>query len=74
MSKLIRLDQTGHTTLAEWSTEDPADYAAAVSAFRTELDRGFFGVLSLPDGTAEQITELPFDAPTVILRRPIAGG
>jgi hypothetical protein len=74
MSKLIRLDQSGHTTLAEWSTEDPAQFETAVTAFRAELDRGFFGVLSLPDGTAEQITELPFDAPSVILRRPIAGG
>ena len=24
MSRLIRLDQTGHTVLAEWSGEDPA--------------------------------------------------
>jgi hypothetical protein len=74
MSRLIRLDQTGHTTLAEWSAEQPDAYAAAVDAFRAELDRGFFGILALPDGTAEQITALPFDAPTVILRRPIAGG
>ncbi len=40
----------------------------------SELDRGYFGIASLPDGRAEQIRELPFDAPTVILRRPIAGG
>jgi hypothetical protein len=74
MSKLIRLDQTGHTTLAEWSTENPDGFDAAVAAFRTELDRGFFGILAHPDGTAEMITELWFDVPTVILRRPIAGG
>jgi len=74
MSRLIRLDQTGHTTLAEWSVEDPRAFEDAVSAFREELDRGMFAIASLPDGTAEQITELPFDAPTVILRRPIAGG
>ncbi len=74
MSRLIRLDQTGHTTLAEWSREKPADYDSAVVAFRAELDRGFFGIASHPDGTAEQITQLWFDAPTVILRRPIAGG
>lgn len=74
MSRLIRLDQTGHTTLAEWSVKHPAPFDAAARAFREELDRGYFGIASLPDGTAEQVTELPFDAPTVILRRPIAGG
>ena len=74
MSKLIRLDQTGHTVLAEWSAEEPAAYDTAVAAFGAELKRGFFGIVSHPDGTAEQITELGFDAPTVILRRPIAGG
>jgi hypothetical protein len=74
MSRLIRLDQTGHTTLAEWSTEDPAAFEDAVEAFRQELDRGYFGIATLPDGGAEQITELPPDVETVILRRPIAGG
>ena len=74
MSRLIRLDETGHTTLAQWSAEDASEYAEAVRAFRAELDRGFFGIAAFPDGTAEQIRELPFDAPTVILRRPIAGG
>ncbi len=74
MSTLIRLDQTGHTTLAEWSAENPAGFDDAVLAFREQLERGYFGILSRPDGTAEQITELPFDAPTVILRLPIAGG
>jgi hypothetical protein len=74
MSRLIRLDQTGHTTLAEWSVEDPSAFDDAVSAFREELDHGMLAIASLPDGTAEQITELRFDLPTVILRRPIAGG
>jgi hypothetical protein len=27
-----------------------------------------------PDGTAEQVRELPLDAELVVLRRPIAGG
>jgi hypothetical protein len=74
MSRLIRLDQSGHTTLAEWTAEDQASFDAAVIAFRQELDRGYFGIASLPDGTAQQVRELPADAPTVILRRPIAGG
>jgi len=74
MSRLIRLDQTGHTTVAEWTVDDRAAFDAAVVAFREELDRGYFGVAAQPDGQAEQVTELPLDAPTVILRRPIAGG
>ena len=74
MPRLIRLDQTGHTTLAEWTVEDTEAFEAAVVAFRQERDRGYFAVASLPDGTAEQVTSLPRDAPSVILRRPIAGG
>ena len=74
MPRLIRLDQTGHTTLAEWSVDDQVAFEAAAVAFREQLDRGYFGIASLPDGGAEQITELPLDGPTVILRRPIAGG
>ena len=74
MPKLIRLDQTGHTMLAEWSADDQAAFEEAAVAFRQQLDRGYFGLVSLPDGRAEQVTELPADAPMVILRRPIAGG
>jgi hypothetical protein len=68
------MDQTGHTTLAEWSTEDPVSREAAVAAFRAELDQGYFAVISHGEGHAEQVKELPLDAPLVILRRPIAGG
>jgi hypothetical protein len=68
------MDHTGHTTLAQWSTEDPASVQAAVEAFGAELDRGYFAVVSDGDGRAEQVRELPVDASLVILRRPIAGG
>jgi hypothetical protein len=74
MSQLIRMDQSGHTTLAEWSIEDQRSVEAALAAFRAELDRGLFAVVSRPGGEAEQVRELPLDAPLVILRRPIAGG
>jgi hypothetical protein len=74
MSRLIRMDQTGHTTLAEWTAEDPAAIEDALAAFRAELDQGYFAVVSRGDGRAEQVRELPLDAPLVILRRPIAGG
>ena len=47
---------------------------AAVAAFRAELDQGYFAVVSQGEGHAEQVRELPLEAPVVILRRPIAGG
>jgi hypothetical protein len=68
------MDRTGHTTLAEWTAEDPASVEAAVAAFRAELDQGYFAVVSQGEGHAEQVRELPLDAPVVILRKPIAGG
>jgi hypothetical protein len=68
------MDQTGHSTLAEWTADDTDAFEAAARAFRDELDRGYFGIASLADGSAEQVTHLPLDVPTVILRRPIAGG
>jgi hypothetical protein len=74
MSQLIRMDQTGHSTVAEWTPEDPEAVHAAVEAFRAELDRGYFAVVSRGEGQAEQVHELPLDEPLVILRRPIAGG
>jgi hypothetical protein len=74
MSRLIRMDQTGHTILAEWTADDPASVDAAAQALRDELDLGYFAVSSPGEGAAEQVRELPLDAPLVILRRPIAGG
>jgi len=76
MSRLIRMDKTGHSTLAEWTADDPAAVEAAVAAFRRELDRGYFAIVTDParPGHAEQVTALPVDADTVILRLPISGG
>lgn len=74
MSRLVRLDQTGHTVLAHWSREDRVAVAAARDALHTELERGYLAVASEPDGTAAAVRELPLDAELVILRRPIAGG
>ncbi len=74
MSRLIRMDHTGHSTLAEWTSDDPEAVEAAAEAFRQELDRGYFAMVSTGEGHAEQVKELPVDAPLVILRLPIAGG
>lgn len=74
MSRLIRLDQTGHTVLAEWSHEDPAAADEARAALAAELERGYLAVASAPGGEASAVRELPLDAELVVLRRPIAGG
>jgi hypothetical protein len=74
MSRLIRMDHTGHTTVAEWTAEDGPAVEAAVAAFRAELDQGYYAVISRGEGLAEQVRQLPIDAALVILRRPIAGG
>jgi hypothetical protein len=74
MARLIRLDRSGHTTLAEWTADDAGSHEAAVEAFRRELDAGMMASVSRDDGTAEVVRELPADAELVVLRRPIAGG
>jgi hypothetical protein len=68
------MDQTGHTIVAEWRADDIGSVEAAVAAFRAELEQGYYALVSHGEGRAEQVRELPLDAPVVILRRPIAGG
>lgn len=74
MARLIRMDKTGHTTLAEWTPTDVEAIEAAVAAFREQLEDGYYAVVTAGEGEAEQVLELPVDAELVILRRPIAGG
>ncbi len=74
MSRLIRMDHTGHTELADWTADDPASVEAAVAAFQAELERGYFAIVTQGEGHAEQVHTLPIDAGLVIMRRPIAGG
>jgi len=77
MSRLIRMDRTGHSVLAEWSPADATATAAAAAAetLRDELAQGYIAVLSNGAAGAEQVRELPDDDEAmIILRRPIAGG
>ena len=74
MSRLIRMDSTGHSELAEWTAGDDAAFAAAVEAFRRELDEGYIGVVDQGEGRATQVDSLPEEADLVIMRRQIAGG
>ncbi len=74
MSRLVRMDHSGHSTLAEWASTDPASCQIARSALAGALADGYFAVVSDGEGNAEQVRELPLDASLVILRRPIVGG
>jgi hypothetical protein len=74
MGRLIRLDRTGHTTVAEWAAGDAAGAERAATAFADELERGMIASVDRGEGTAEVVRELPLDADLVMLRRPIAGG
>jgi len=74
MARLIRMDRTGHTTLAEWTAADEASVEAAAAAFREQLEAGYYAVITEGEGHARQVSELPAGADLVILRRPIAGG
>lgn len=73
MSRLVRMDASGHSQLAEWSGAG-ADYEAALAAFRAELEQGYIGVWDHGNGQATHVRDLPEEADLVILRRPIAGG
>jgi hypothetical protein len=74
MSRLIRLDRTGHTELASWTAGDATSERSAIEAFRRELDEGMLASVSKADGSAEVVRELPLDAELVVMRRPISGG
>ena len=68
------MDGTGHTTLAEWTLEDDAAFDAAVREFAGQQALGYIGTVPEGPGTATHVRQLPREADTVILRRPIAGG
>jgi len=74
MGRLIRLDRTGHSTLAEWTAEDEMAAHRAAETFALELERGYIASATLADGSAEVVRELPVEAELVTLRRPIVGG
>ena len=74
MSRLVRMDASGHTTLAEWTKDDTEAVERAVAAFREQLELGYFDMVSTGEGHAEQVRELPLDADLVIMRLPISGG
>ena len=74
MPRLIRMDASGHSTLAEWTAADQTAFDAAVQEFRDGLEEGYIGVVDEGEGRATQVRELPRDAGLVIMRRPIAGG
>jgi hypothetical protein len=74
MARLIRMDATGHTTIAEWTAADDAAFQAAVEEFDAQQELGYIGTVPDGPGKATHVRELPREAELVIMRRPIAGG
>ena len=74
MARLIRMDGSGHSTLAEWTAMDEAAFGAAIEQFRGQLELGYIGTVPEGPGKASHVRELPREADLVVMRRPIAGG
>jgi hypothetical protein len=74
MAQLIRMDGSGHTTLAEWTARDDAAFQGAVLEFQDQQELGYIGTVPDGPGKATHVRELPREADLVIMRRPIAGG
>ena len=74
MSRLLRMDRSGHTELAAWTSDDRAAHERAASIFTEQLAGGYMGVAKLHDESFEQVKQLPVDVEYVLLRRPIVGG
>ena len=74
MSRLIRLDASGHSTLAEWTAADSEAQQRAIAAFREQRESGMIASVAREGGEAEVVRELPLDAELVVMRRQIAGG
>ena len=62
MARLVRMDRTGHTTLAEWSGCRRRRVRRRGAAFREQLEAGYYAVVSEGEGQARQVTALPADA------------
>ena len=74
MARLVRMDGSGHTTLAEWTAEDDAAFQTAVEEFGGQLKLGYIATVPDGPGHATHVRELPRQADLVVMRRPIAGG
>ena len=74
MGRLIRLDRTGHTELAEWTGADDEAFAYAAQLFAREVESGMYASVEGGSAAGEVVRELPADAELVVMRRPIVGG
>lgn len=74
MSRLLRMDRSGHTELAAWTAGDEGACERAATVFEEQLAGGYMGVAKLRDESFEQVKQLPVDVDYVLLRRPIVGG
>ena len=59
MSRLLRMDRSGHTELAAWSAGDSGAHDRAATIFDEQLAGGYMGVAKLRDQSFEQVKQLP---------------
>ena len=74
MSRLIRMDKTGHTTVAEWTADDPRPWRPPWGPSARSSTAVTSAMVWTGEGHAEQVRELPIGADLVIMRLPISGG
>ena len=73
MGKLLRRTLEGDAVVAEWSADDADSVRAAAEAMHREVEAGDVAVRG-GEGLNEPVSELPADAPVVILTMPMGGG
>lgn len=73
MGKLLRRTLEGDAVVAEWSADDADSVRAAAEAMHREVEAGYVAVRG-GEGRNEPVSELPADAPVVILTMPMGGG
>ena len=75
MSRLVRMDGSGHTTLAEWTDADDAAFAEAVEEFDAQIGARLHRHRDRRAGQGHARARSSRARPSlVIMRRPIAGG
>jgi hypothetical protein len=82
MARLIRMDHTGHSTLAEWTEDNPQACEAAIREFRRQLDEGMWAAVPMRNpgsGRREaqmvkEYADIPPDSERVIFFPRASGG
>ena len=74
MARLIRMDSSGHTMLAEWTARGRRRFRGRRARVSRPAGAGLHRDRSGRAGKATHVRALPREVDLVIMRRPIAGG